>query len=828
MPPPVPRRPLRWGSRRLPDPMGGGGKGSKAKAGRVAAAAAEREQRRLEAALEPVYDALDRRDDAGAARLALAGLKRCAGGAIASAGGATLAALRAVALVRSGQAEAALALCDEIAQHGHADEGVLVPLAAALREARQPRRLLRVYEAALEARPDDQELLGKAFEAQCRCFAFLRQQQGALKLYRGASEERYLLWAVVAMMLQARHGEAYQPRADGAGLSAAADGGTAPAQGKLLQLAEMMLRKRHAEVGLASSEALMVLIEVLEEQGKHAAAADLLQGDAGKLITLEADRRRLVASLRTATGDHEAAAAEHRALLEANPDDWLAIVGFIDTTLGADPGDTQLEVCERMVEQLATTAQGMPRGGKLRGPRLARCEMALRRLRVAASGGGDGAAAGATAMALADVVACYVEAHGQLASAAMDLTEYTRALREGGHTAAAEALVSRVIAAAEARSTDEALKEDERQRLLCSAHAVALDCGVHRRLAGPATSAVAAKLLATYAPAAEAAADVDARENIAADGLLICAAHVLLSAAGEMASPAREGVVLAAVAALERGCSRSSHHAEMRIALVSAYLALGCPTQAQIHWKQLDVKNIQMDTLSHHMQPAVGVLGPMAIARGVRRAILKLHSDHESGDAGDMYVLALKHGAFAKAIEMVGFARRLASSHQLADARADVEAEEALVACLTGVGSGAAPQASSVETARAGLDVMRANEDMGLRPFWDPLPGACALCHKDACSGVAGLGGRQSDLPDDECTAWRARVEQKRLLAVAARAAAAPQAQGVAAIATAHSRAMDIAGASAGVSGMFVCRGTSHSLLGLKWAWCDDDCHFFK
>ena len=54
---------------------------------------------------------------------------------------------------------------------------------------------------------------------------------------------------------------------------------------KLLQLAEMMLRKRHAEVGLASSEALMVLIEVLEEQGKHAAAADLLQGDAETMLT---------------------------------------------------------------------------------------------------------------------------------------------------------------------------------------------------------------------------------------------------------------------------------------------------------------------------------------------------------------------------------------------------------------------------------------------------------------------------------------------------------------------------------------------------------------
>lgn len=758
----------------------------------AAAKAAARDERLLEQLLEPVYASLDRRDDRGAARLAAAALAKCEGDE-ATVPVATLQALRAVALVRAGIGAEATEAVDSVMRYAHCDERVLAPLAAALREGRiGGGRLARMYEAALSREPGNEGLLDITFDAHCRDFAFLKQQQMAMKLYRSDAEEPYLLWATVAMLLQARHGL----RDEGAGGSTA--GAVAPE--KLLTLAEMMLRKRLADSGLETAEALLVFVEVLAEQGKHAEAADLLEGDAGKLITLEADRRRAIAELRAAKGDREAAARQHRALLDANPDDWLAIVGFMDATLALGAADlsTALESCEEMVEGLSVTAAAIPNGEKLRGPRLARCELALRRLR----GGADPDAPAA----LVDTMVAFVEAHGHLASAAVDLCAYSRALREGGHAAATDELARRVLELAEKGGAEEGGgAEHKRQRKLCSAYAIALDCGAHRDLDASEAASVAARLCGEYAAAVVKEADVDAREHIPADGLLVSAANALFSAAGKMTSPAREGTVLLAIAVLERGCARSSHHADMRFALMSAYLALGCPTRAHAHAKPLDLKNIQMDTLSHHLLPALDTLGSRAVARSMRRAVEKLHDDHESGDAGDMYVLALRSKAFSKASEMVAFKQRLAASHQLADVRADKALEEALVACMT-AGVEAAPAGAGVDgdateqdiaVAASGLDTLRANEDMGLRPFWDPLPGACALCGADA---VEGLGGRQNDLPAREEAAWRSRVEQKRLLVLVARAAAAAPASAPQALALAesHARAADIAAGGSG------------------------------
>ena len=412
-----------------------------------------------------------------------------------------------------------------------------------------------------------------------------------MKIYRLEATERHLLWVVTTLLNQAR-GRKPNPNtlrrfmrwpSPTAPQGRLARGDEETAQGvRLLALAEAMLKKCIDSGGLATQSALLILLQVLQAQGKHSKALAAAAGPLGvRCIALESDRQRLMGDLAAAAGDWGAAAAAQRALLEANPDDWLATVAALDallagTSAGAAPaaGDAAsalqqlsldsaagaLESAAALVSELLQTAEA--RGGAHvvgRGPYLAAVELDGRRMRLSPTP--------EAATALAAAVLAYWQRQGDSTSCAADVRPYSWRLaaaagsEKGGNAAvwlgralleaaAAEAATMDAavaaaggaeVAAAAAGEATEAAKTLQRGlerslRRFGAAHRVRCDLG----LLQPPPAALAAALAEARSLAAEllrvaratrfVAAGADPREQTPSDVLFLTAAEALACA----------------------------------------------------------------------------------------------------------------------------------------------------------------------------------------------------------------------------------------------------------------------------------------------------------
>ncbi|GBF93925.1 hypothetical protein Rsub_06174 [Raphidocelis subcapitata] len=420
----------------------------------------------------------------------------------------------------------------------------------------------------------------------------------------------------------------------------------------------------------------------------------------------------------------------------------------------------------------------------LRGPVLARVELAARRARLGL----------APTRAVAEaVLACY-DSLGHLLSCAMDLRAYVSALPAPDAAWLASELASRLSALASAaedeaaaaaatdgRASAEALVVLRRrvcalqlqEELAASAAPGPFpDCDAPEAAPAAATEAAAAGGCPHEARAAELAelfADVlplskelDERERGPADELLPLAAASLMRAARRgrragAAPPPRLAPLLRAAAVLEAGAVGRPFSADCRLGLTALYGLLGAPSVAAGHFAKADAKHIQLDSLaSHHLLPVALGLGADRVSGPLLAATRALFEDH-ARDAGDTLMQAYNQDTHTKVLEFVLFKERLERAHSYALARAEA-AVRSLRQQLSGGGggsgagsgsgggaahgaaaSGAAAQqagpAGAAAAAAAALPLsqlaapawgaMRFNADLQTRPPWLP-PAACA------------------------------------------------------------------------------------------------------
>lgn len=190
-------------------------------------------------------------------------------------------ALKALVSERMGKSEEALSLCLEAKELLHKnvtllmDDLTLSTLQIVFQRLGRLDLATNLYDYACVKFPNNLELMMGLFNCYVREYAYVKQQQTAIKMYKLANEERFLLWAVCSIQLQVSCGQ----------------GGE-----KLLGLAEGLLKKHIATHSLHEPEALMVYISVLEQQGKYGDALEVLSGTLGSLILIEVDRLRLQTS----------------------------------------------------------------------------------------------------------------------------------------------------------------------------------------------------------------------------------------------------------------------------------------------------------------------------------------------------------------------------------------------------------------------------------------------------------------------------------------------------------------------------------------------------
>ena len=140
--------------------------------------------------------------------------------------------------------------------------------------------------------------------------------------------------------------------------------------------------------------------------------------------------------------------------------------------------------------------------------------------------------------------------------------------------------------------------------------------------------------------------------------------------------------LLACCALSEEALRASPNHAELRLCLVAAYALLGASTAASDALAPLDVKNIQMDTMAHHVLSCAESGCASSVLLEYCGLAERLNADARR-DIAEAGVKAYENGAYTKALEFVDFRARLAGSHaarKFTAARARVALREAMLA----------------------------------------------------------------------------------------------------------------------------------------------------
>ncbi|CAI7842809.1 unnamed protein product, partial [Closterium sp. NIES-54] len=172
---------------------------------------------------------------------------------------------------------------------------------------------VEAFEAAAAQQADNMKLQELLVGAALKSRGYVKMQQAAMRMHKKRpKDDRYLLWAVCSMDLQAFEKQNHTvchlppsvssfhlpapaaatsaPGATSAPPTPASAADVAKQRRQLLQLAEAMIqRKAQSEGGLKSAEALRLYVDLLRRQGKGEEVVRVLQGPMAALFTIKSD-----------------------------------------------------------------------------------------------------------------------------------------------------------------------------------------------------------------------------------------------------------------------------------------------------------------------------------------------------------------------------------------------------------------------------------------------------------------------------------------------------------------------------------------------------------
>ena len=119
-----------------------------------------------------------------------------------------------------------------------------------------------------------------------------------------------------------------------------------------------------------------------------------------------------------------------------------------------------------------------------------------------------------------------------------------------------------------------------------------------------------------------------------------------------------------ALSILEMGLSHSSHNFTFKLYMVHLYASIGAIPRALELYESVRVKNIQTDTLTHHVGDAVFALGFTQEAKKIHGRVVGFHRE-VFHDTAEYASLAFNQNNVCKVHDIVEMWRKLKCSHQL-------------------------------------------------------------------------------------------------------------------------------------------------------------------
>ncbi|KAH9624384.1 hypothetical protein KSS87_011895 [Heliosperma pusillum] len=617
--------------------------------------------------VRPIWDAIDSRQYKTALKLSSSLLSKFPNLPYAL-------ALKGLILERMGKPEESLSVCLE-ANHlllnnlsFLMDDLTLSTLQIVFQRLHRLDLATSLYDYACAKIPNNLELMMGLFNCYVRQYAYVKQQQTAIKMYKLVGEERFLLWAVCSIQLQVSSGQGAL---------------------NLLALAEALLKKHIASHSLHEPEALIVYISVLQQQAKFTDALQVLSGNLGKLILIDVDRLRLQGKLLAQSGDNAAAASTFQKILESCPDDWECFLHYLGCLLEDDKSwsdgsggatrsppvsvdkpshisddlfSSRLQDALSFVQKLQTDNSGEPK----RGPDLACLEIERRKH---LHGMGD-------KQKFIDALVQYFSRFGYLACFCSDIEVFLDILAPDEKVVLLENLKTSAVSMS--------MVPTKTLAQTISLQKVQLEIGINFKLPIAELELVAAKMVGLFCENLSLSKDLDPQECMHGEELLSMACNILVQLYWQTKSI---GYLIEAVMVLELGLTVKRSVSQYKILLVHIYSYLGA-LPAAYEWFMDD-----------HLK-----------------------------ESADLTFLAYRHRNYSKVIEFVQFKERLQHSNQYLFARVEsailrlkeeannMEEEESVFERLK-CGTQLIELVSETSP-----DCLTFNEDLELRPWWTPTP----------------------------------------------------------------------------------------------------------
>lgn len=585
----------------------------------------------LERQIRPIYDALD----SGSHKSALVTCNKLLKKHPKS---DHLKALKALALTRAQKFEEAIALCEEVLVTKPTDEGTINALMHALRHLGRYADLVKLFEDAFKQQPDNDELGRQAFFANVRSGNWKAAQLLASRLNKQFHNDRYVFWGIMCTVLQAN------------------DPMTA------VDMREILLKLAHRLI-LASwkpteahADRLHLYVTILQQLGLYKDARELLETESGRFLcsrNLACDYLRRDIMKAGGWQKEEADVAEQR-ILEKRDRNWLEFISILDATFlpstlsngthhessSSLPSDFAQHK-EKMRELFAKVAEDD--GSHDRAGWLGLMELE----RLSAIHG-----APSEDSRLLDLLKRYFHIFGDKAASYEDLRPYTdldsdssdwMTFLEGmTHSPSSGATLRRSI----------------------NAHKL-LRYGLDgARLTVDQESSRVGNLVHEYFEALPLGRDLPKLELHPADDLAILASQVYVNmfALDNTVAHLHNAIVL-----LEYALKKSPQSYQIHLELVRIYRLLGAPQQALDHYRLLNVKQIQNDTLSYLILSRSTNFS-LAATGDLTYASECLESSHiyfsNSQETAEFVVKAFSMEKYSQIPELVVFEERLDNSLQ--------------------------------------------------------------------------------------------------------------------------------------------------------------------
>ncbi|RHZ56831.1 hypothetical protein Glove_396g53 [Diversispora epigaea] len=562
-----------------------------------------------------------------------------------------LKALKGLILERTGKTEEALKLCDQVKEKKPIDEPILQALTMVYKSLGKFEEIVKIYENAILQNPNNEEIGNHWFMAMVRINDFKGQQQAALKLHKTFKSNKYLFWAIISLLLQAQSGPSRQSDI-------------------FLSLAERMMLKAVKEKGLKHIEDVHLYLIVLLAQKKYKEILEVLENEELNnkcKDDIEILRIRNDLLLKTENWTKANEISKNLLTETTNLDDWgyylmylescLHLITTITATDNSKNENENNENCDistksvdldQVREFLHSLQEIAIKNSEIkRGPFLAELELEKRAK--------EEIKEYKPKTEVNKLMVNYFEIFGSKACCFEDLQQYLK----GIPLDSAKKIIE------EFKSTINLSDDDKKSKIKniqknVNIYKFERFMGLFEELNENEMLSYVNNLINSYKDALQYGEELPDTEYQYGDDFIIIGSQILFDL---YKKTGHNSYLFQAIFILENALKKSKHNFQFKLFLIRLYQKIGIFHIPLNLYKSMEIKHMQLDTLSHYLVERSFSLGAFEDATQACYDSLPIYRSNEI-ETPEMIISAYKFATFSKIQDFIEFQNELENSLQ--------------------------------------------------------------------------------------------------------------------------------------------------------------------